>query len=979
MLKNLINETKEKAISYGSLPFWSWNDKLKEAELRRQIGNMHALGMNGFFMHARGGLMTEYMSDEWFSAIHACIDEAKKLGMEAWSYDENGWPSGFAGGKLLKDPENLARYLKYTVEDKFPGDALAVYVLRDNKATRIDASCDSPEYHVLRVGVDETYVDILNRDVIAKFISETHEVYKERIGEDFGGAMPGFFTDEPQYYRYATPWSTILADRFMARFGYDIMDDLPALFIECENYKTLRYDYHRLIADLYLDAFIKQLYDWCEQKGCRLTGHTIMEETLAGQLSCCGSAMRFYEYEHIPGIDWLGRPLRTDALPRQLGSACAQLGKKKAITETFAMCGWDVSPRELKNIADLQYAGGVNMMCQHLYTYSCRGVRKLDYPIHFSEYLPWQKHLREFNEYYNNLGYILSRGEENVRTLVIHPIHTAYMYYVREREATIKKHDEAFRALSDRLSELQLAYHYGDEDIMREHASVRGASICVGECVYDRILLPEVETLDESTAALLRQYLANGGKLILMGKKPTLSEAREADYSWLSGNMSFDELLCEAAITIRDEKGEYIPDIRVMGRMIEGKKLFFITNVRKKFLGGIHITVKDCNRLVKLDPRDLTTSAVHGESRGKDFTMLCNLCDSESFILAESDAHAPLSLADFCPSESPFFLPPAKMSFSKKPINTMTLDTVSYSTDGEHFSAPMPLMALRNKLLYESYRGKLTLRMTFEITEKPRELFLALEAMPYLSLRLDGKDVTYSERFFLERCMKTADITSLVTCGRNTLEYEIDYYQSDYVHHVLFDEGVSETLRNCLVYDTELAECYLFGDFAVRTEREAFTPEKGGLVYRGHFALASQKDSLAVENITTEGYPFFSGEMALGFTHIHREGAPTTLRLRGRYGVCEVLVNGETAGTLLFEDDIDLSSLLRIGENRIELCMIASNRNLLGPLHSPEVEPLAVGPKTFTCYPTWTADDTSPMYTPDRYCFVRFGLDCEKK
>ena len=45
--------------------------------------------------------------------------------------------------------------------------------------------------------------------------------------------------------------------------------------------------------------------------------------------------MPFYEYEHIPGIDYLGRNLVNDMSPRQLGSVCAQLGKKKAITENF--------------------------------------------------------------------------------------------------------------------------------------------------------------------------------------------------------------------------------------------------------------------------------------------------------------------------------------------------------------------------------------------------------------------------------------------------------------------------------------------------------------------------------------------------------------------------------------------------------------------------------------------------------------------
>ena len=45
--------------NYQSIPFWSGNDKLEPDELRRQIREMKKAGIGGFFMHARGGLLTE--------------------------------------------------------------------------------------------------------------------------------------------------------------------------------------------------------------------------------------------------------------------------------------------------------------------------------------------------------------------------------------------------------------------------------------------------------------------------------------------------------------------------------------------------------------------------------------------------------------------------------------------------------------------------------------------------------------------------------------------------------------------------------------------------------------------------------------------------------------------------------------------------------------------------------------------------------
>ncbi len=982
MLKKLIEETKQNSLSYGSLPFWSWNETFDDDELRRQIRNMHDLGMNGFFMHARNGLVTEYLSDEWYHAIDVCIDEAKKLGMEAWSYDEYGFPSGFAGGKLLEDPQNFSCFIKHAVTETYPTDeVLAVYVITDNRAKRVfEAAPDVTEYHVITVGYDSSYVDTLNKDVIARFIEVTHEDYKKHIAkEDFGTTMPGFFIDEPQCYRLATPWSSVFADCFKERFGYDIMDNLVALFVQCEGFRELRFDYHKQMTDLFINGFGRQIYEWCEANGCQLTGHTVEENFLHSQISRCGSAMRFYCYEHIPGIDYLGRRLsfKSDSLPQQLGSVAAQLGKKKALSETFGCCGWDTSPRELKNILDYQFANGVNLICQHLYTYSARGERKHDYPLHFSEYLPWQKHLREFNEHYNNLGYLLSRGEEAANTLVIHPIHNAYMYFDHEDQAGSVLHlDQAFRALSDLLSRHQISYHYGDEDMMAEIAHVDGKNMVVGKCTYDKVLIPKVESLDASTAKLLKEYAANGGKIILEGELPTLVDARPADYSWLKANMTMEELLAGEDMVARLADGTNLPFLRAMNRKIDGKRVFFLSNMSANEYKDVRVRVKNCKNLVKLDIRKLETSPVYGEVQANgDFLMYCNFADSESMLLVESDECAALPLADFSAEDAPFFLPPTILRFVEKPENTLTLDTVSYSFDGKSFEGELPLMALRDDLLHKRYRGDLYVKQCFTVNEIPSSISFACEAMPYRSVSVNGTEITLSDKLWREPCFRTADITSLVKVGKNEIVYHIDYFQRDFVYYVLYEAGAMNSLATSLTFDTELAETYLFGDFAVKTAGE-FKYEKGAFCYFGDFPIGKSKDTVAIRNVIKDGLPFFAGALHLGFDHKWSKGEPTVLRIKGQYAVCEVYVGGKLADTLLFHKDCDLSAYLVEGNNEIELRLYNSNRNLLGPLHNFEFEPFNVYPGTFTCENRWE-NGKSVAYLDDRYNFVRFGLDCE--
>ena len=74
---------------YRPIPFWSWNEKLDTEETKRQVRLMDEAGIGGYFMHARGGLLTEYMGEEWFDNVKAAVEEGTDRGMHSWAYDEN--------------------------------------------------------------------------------------------------------------------------------------------------------------------------------------------------------------------------------------------------------------------------------------------------------------------------------------------------------------------------------------------------------------------------------------------------------------------------------------------------------------------------------------------------------------------------------------------------------------------------------------------------------------------------------------------------------------------------------------------------------------------------------------------------------------------------------------------------------------------------------------------------------------------------
>ena len=105
---------KNPTSEYRGAPFWAWNCKLEENELLRQIDIMKEMGFGGYHMHVRSGMATEYLSEEFMDLIRACVKKGKEEEMLSWLYDEDRWPSGFAGGLVTKNPEYRMKYLLIT-------------------------------------------------------------------------------------------------------------------------------------------------------------------------------------------------------------------------------------------------------------------------------------------------------------------------------------------------------------------------------------------------------------------------------------------------------------------------------------------------------------------------------------------------------------------------------------------------------------------------------------------------------------------------------------------------------------------------------------------------------------------------------------------------------------------------------------------------------------------------------------------------
>ncbi|MCQ2796755.1 MAG: hypothetical protein MJ213_05630 [Bacilli bacterium] len=917
---------------YKCIPFWSWNEQLNPKQLLEQIKWMDESGIGGFFMHARSGLTTPYLGKEWFNAIKVSKHEAKKRHMEAYAYDENGWPSGFVGGKLLEDQDNCDTYLtiKYGPYDK---KALVSYLYKGKelKRTKNGKDCLNVYMHI-----SNSTVDICQKEVVKKFIKLTHEEYAKR---DKNHELKGFFTDEPQLYRWDTSYSRALPSYFKRVYKEDILDRLGLLFIELEGYRDFRYKYFKALQTLMLDSYAKQIYTWCDNHNYKLTGHYVEESYLGLQMQCTCGIMPFYEYEHIPGCDWLSRNIRSNSLTgKQLGSVAAQLGKKQVISEMFAGCGWDVTPLELKHIAEYLYVDGINLMCQHLLPYSERGNRKRDYPAHFSSINPWvKKNFKTFNDYFTELGYLLANSKEIVKVAMLHPIRSCYFNFnfnKRNEGWGIKELDEGLDTALNVLDHNHIPFHLLDETILAKYGKIVNKELKCGLCSYKYLLIPRIYTMDKSTEKLLKEFIKVGGKILLLDKKPTYLEGEPHNYSYLKSNIALNELM-KAYPFIADNN----PNFRLSyHKNKNNKEYLYIVNLGEESYFTINYkgykTYKCGNEII--------SSCLH-----------FNKYESK-IIYPSNEKIRPIKKL------TPLYLKP---DFKvKTPIdNYLTLDTVSYSLDNKHYSSSFHHAGVFQELLKKRINQDIYLKYQFNVKHLTDKCLALIENTNTKDVYINKHKVNVSKK---DVFLNEYNIRPYLKVGNNEIIIKIHFYQNKQVYYVLFGKNIQESLKNCLVYDTTIEPIYLKGNFGV------FGAFKDGqcknIVLGEKFYLDSLKTN--INNLIKDGYPFYHGDIYLS-QKVNVTDTNKELIIKDRFQLIDIYVNKKFVTRLMFNYKVDLSKYLKKGENTIDLILTISNRNTYGPFHSLTEEPLMVGPDTFERSAAWKKNKNE--WYLDRYSFVK--------
>ncbi len=996
-MHDLYTQFQNPGAAFRGKPFWAWNGLLNEAELRRQIRVMHQMGLGGFFMHSRVGLATPYLSPEWMQLVHACIDEARQLKMEAWLYDEDRWPSGAAGGLVTRDPQYRQKYLMLTIsrnpvpwEEKVLGvwtgrvQADQVFDLqvvpRHHAFPKIEAG-ESYLIFTLETSANDpwyngyTYLDTLSHAAVKKYLEVTHEAYRQNIGAYFGNLVPGIFTDEPNHgatnsERFVAengdvlekiPWTPELPGIFRQRYGYDILEHLPALFLDVdgETVSQARYHYHDCKTFLFVDAFARQIGEWCGQNQLLFTGHVLEEPTPASQTNYIGSAMRCYEYMQAPGIDILTEGNREYDTAKQTASVLRQTGRKWLLSELYGCTGWDFNFESHKAVGDWQAALGVNLRCQHLYWYTMAGEAKRDYPASIAHQSPWWQEYAQVEDYFARIGVVLTQGQPRRDLLVIHPLESTWLR-CRTRfrqQADVNQLDQKLEQLRDWLLAAAIDFDYGDEEMLGRFARIEkspaGAIFHVGQAAYRVLLVPETLTLRQTTVHWLQSFHEAGGKVIFVGAPAEYVEALPSpmvsQLAMQCQSVPFTEAAIVKAvnpariIAITQADGQPFRTNLLMLREDDLRYYLFVVNTdRQQGYPGVQLTVPFPGRVEEWDPATGARYLADFQALDAKLQIRTDLPASGSrlFIIQKSGSQLTQRRPHWKIQTR------QELDLATQPIllnepNVVVLDRPAFRLAEGDWQSPLEILkvdqAARDYLQLERRGGRmvqpwaraheptgpqcpLELKYVIHVQELPSQpLALALEQPERYTITVNGQRLAPETEYgwWVDPSLRLLPIdpTSLHS-GENQV-----------VLQGIFDP------------EANLEASFLLGEFGVDLA-DGLTP-----------VLTRRPTHLKPGDWVSQGLPFYAGVITYQtqFTLTQPESGHYFLEIPKFKGGCvKLIVNGQQAGIIAWQPyELDITEFVQPGENQVQVQLISSRRNSHGPLHQTSPEPPWTGPENF--------------------------------
>ena len=540
-----INSFVSPDVSYAPVYVWVWNDVCSCEIIDEQLNEMQNLGVRAFYILPEPkefrpdsmptNLEPDYLTEEFFELCAYAIEKGKTFGMNCWIYDEGGWPSGGACGKVLRDHPEYARQTLECYERSF--SAGEVYKKSDSHilATFINdeeiieegyiflEDCVVTEY-VAEKESNGNYPDLLNKNATDYFINITHEKYASAMKNALDEAVTAVFTDEPK--APAGAFNKELAEKYETLYGESILPYLPLIaerIVPTEENAYILHRWYDLCSRMFCDNFMLPCKKWANAHGTAFTGHMDKDHDPLGCMDGGGNfnLMRALRCFDIPGIDIIWRQLypenrvaNIDAMnayngffPRYASSAAAQNGTKLAMSEIFGVAGPGLTYDIMRYTVGYQAVRGINVFNPFNFPLGRKGqLLAQELPI-FTENQVYYSCLGQFNRYTERLSYISSLGERVCETALYYPV--CDFQGGLNAKSVAKEFDALGRALEDMVVDFDIV----DDDVIQSATDLDKGFVCIGKARYRNIIVPEGAYIPPETQKALNHFIECGGRV----------------------------------------------------------------------------------------------------------------------------------------------------------------------------------------------------------------------------------------------------------------------------------------------------------------------------------------------------------------------------------------------------------------------------------------------------------------------------------
>ena len=281
-----------------------------------------------------------------------------------------------------------------------------------------------------------------------------------------------------------------------------------------------RADYYDVWSGIFRDSFFGEQANWAKARYVEYLVHLNHEETMLALERSEGDYFRDERYVEVPGIDNLNQLIPSavhtpdgtwninNNFPKLASSDAHLFGKPKVWAEEGGGAGIDG-----KYQLDFQFVRGVNAMQIRV------PVTRFGQDANAAAPPPPAPPEAAMIAWYTNRGgYLMAIGRPAAQVGLYHPGNTIWLGGDEATEA-----DRSTTKLGWQLFEHQVDWDYFDEQSLSSVAKLEnGGFTNLSGQTYKAIVLPSMTVITRTGLNRLREFARQGGKVIFVGKTPSL-------------------------------------------------------------------------------------------------------------------------------------------------------------------------------------------------------------------------------------------------------------------------------------------------------------------------------------------------------------------------------------------------------------------------------------------------------------------------